>query len=113
MLRDCRNSSTRPCGWRAATPVKGGYRLSGRFPFSSGVPGAAWNLCGAMLPIGPEGKPVPVPPWVPQDEEDRQLAEYAMRVMALGKDVEQTVARYRQAAGSPKTMTPPKGGVAA
>ena len=46
----------------------------------------------------PEGTPVPVPPWVPQDDEDRQLAEYAMRVMALGKDVEQTVARYRQAA---------------
>ena len=46
----------------------------------------------------PEGAPVPVPAWLPQDAEDRQLAEYAMRVMALGKDVEQTVARYRQAA---------------
>jgi len=50
----------------------------------------------------PEGAPVPVPPWVPQDDEDRQLAEYAMRVMALGKDVEQTVVRYRQAASAPK-----------
>lgn len=47
----------------------------------------------------PEGAPVPVPPWVPQDDEDRLLAEYAMRVMALGKDVEQAVARYRQPAG--------------
>src|SRR5215467_12210406 len=36
-----------------ATSVEGGYLLSGRFPFSSGSPGAAWNLCGAMLPIGP------------------------------------------------------------
>jgi alkylation response protein AidB-like acyl-CoA dehydrogenase len=49
-----------------ATVVKGGYRLSGRFPFSSGVPGAAWNLCGAMLPIGPEGKPVPCFTLVPK-----------------------------------------------
>jgi alkylation response protein AidB-like acyl-CoA dehydrogenase len=49
-----------------ATVVEGGYRLSGRFPFSSGVPGAAWNLCGAMLPIGPEGKPVPAFTLVPK-----------------------------------------------
>jgi len=44
---------------------------------------------------GPEGVPVPVPAWLPQDEEDRLLAEYAQQVMALGKDVEQAVARYR------------------
>jgi alkylation response protein AidB-like acyl-CoA dehydrogenase len=49
-----------------ATVVNGGYRLSGRFPFSSGVPGAVWNLCGAMLPIGPEGKPVPAFTLVPK-----------------------------------------------
>lgn len=42
-----------------ATPADGGYRLSGRFPFSSGVPGSDWNLCGAMLPLGPEGRPMP------------------------------------------------------
>jgi alkylation response protein AidB-like acyl-CoA dehydrogenase len=49
-----------------ATLVEGGYRLSGRFPFSSGSPGAAWNLCGAMLPIGPEGRPVPAFTLVPK-----------------------------------------------
>jgi alkylation response protein AidB-like acyl-CoA dehydrogenase len=49
-----------------ATLAEGGYRLSGRFPFSSGSPGAAWNLCGAMLPIGPEGKPVPAFTLVPK-----------------------------------------------
>ena len=49
-----------------ATTANGGYRLSGRFPFSSGVPGAAWNLCGAMLPIGPEGKPRPAFTLVPK-----------------------------------------------
>lgn len=42
-----------------ATPVAGGYRLSGRFPFASGCPGSDWNLCGAMLPVGAEGKPAP------------------------------------------------------
>jgi alkylation response protein AidB-like acyl-CoA dehydrogenase len=42
-----------------ATPVEGGYRLSGRFPFASGCPGSDWNLCGAMLPVGPGGTPAP------------------------------------------------------
>ncbi|MBV2209878.1 MAG: acyl-CoA thioesterase [Thermomonas sp.] len=46
----------------------------------------------------PEGNPMPVPVWQPQNEEDRQLSEYALQVMALGKGVEQAVARYRQAA---------------
>jgi resorcinol 4-hydroxylase (FADH2) len=51
-----------------ATPVDGGYRLSGRFPFSSGSPGASWNLCGAMLPVGPEGRPVPAFTLVPKTD---------------------------------------------
>lgn len=51
-----------------ATPVAGGYRLSGRFPFSSGCPGAGWNLCGAMLPIGPEGAPAPAFTIVPKSD---------------------------------------------
>jgi len=29
--------------------VEGGYRLSGRWPFSSGVDAAAWNLIGAIV----------------------------------------------------------------
>src|SRR3954447_11506314 len=49
-----------------ATSVEGGYLLSGRFPFASGSPGAAWNLCGAMLPIGPESRPVPAFTLVPK-----------------------------------------------
>ena len=51
-----------------ATVVDGGYRLSGRFPFCSGSPGAAWNLrrrdaadrprgqAGAGLHVGAEGR---------------------------------------------------------
>ena len=50
----------------------------------------------------PEGTPMPVPPWQPQSQEDRELAEYALQVMALGKNVEQTVARYRQAVDAHK-----------
>lgn len=51
-----------------AEAADGGFRLSGRFPFSSGVPGADWNLCGAMLPFGPEGKPVPCFTLVPKSD---------------------------------------------
>lgn len=46
---------------------------------------------------GVEGKPVAVPPWQPQNEEDQRLAEYALKVMELSKGIEQTVARYREA----------------
>ncbi|MFM9972440.1 MAG: acyl-CoA dehydrogenase family protein [Burkholderiales bacterium] len=49
-----------------ASVVAGGFHLSGRFPFSSGVPGADWNLCAAMLPIGPEGAPIPCFTLVPK-----------------------------------------------
>jgi acyl-CoA hydrolase len=46
---------------------------------------------------GVEGKPIPVPAWTPQDDEDKRLAEYATQVMALSKGIEDTVARYRVA----------------
>ena len=45
-----------------------------------------------------EGEPVPVPVWKPKDEEDRRLADYALQVMKLSKGIEETVARYREAA---------------
>lgn len=44
------SGSYAPAG--TATAVDGGYRLSGRFRFSSGCPHADWNLCSAMLPVG-------------------------------------------------------------
>jgi acyl-CoA hydrolase len=46
---------------------------------------------------GIEGKPSAVPAWVPVNEDDRRLSEYATQVMALSKGIEQTVARYRDA----------------
>lgn len=51
----------------------------------------------------PEGAPVAVPAWSPLTDEERRLSEYATRIMALGKDVEQTVARYHQV-GSPSVI---------
>ncbi|GAB2500103.1 acyl-CoA thioesterase [Pseudoxanthomonas sangjuensis] len=43
------------------------------------------------------GKPTPVPAWQPQCDEDRRLAEYALKVMELSKGIEETVARYHAA----------------
>ncbi|HEX4854557.1 acyl-CoA thioesterase [Arenimonas sp.] len=44
---------------------------------------------------GVEGKPSTVPPWRPTDPDDQRLAEYALKVMALSKDIEQAVAGLR------------------
>jgi acyl-CoA hydrolase len=41
-----------------------------------------------------EGKPTPVPPWTPTSEDDKRLAEYALKVMELSKGIEATVERY-------------------
>ncbi len=39
-----------PCG--KAIPVDGGYQVSGKWPFASGVDAAAWMLVGAMVERG-------------------------------------------------------------
>lgn len=41
-----------------------------------------------------EGKPTAVPPWTPTSEADQRLADYAIKVMELSKDIEQTVAAF-------------------
>ena len=46
-------SSLAPGG--TATPVEGGYRLSGRWRFSSGCEHCAWCVLGAQLPPAPDG----------------------------------------------------------
>jgi 3-hydroxy-9,10-secoandrosta-1,3,5(10)-triene-9,17-dione monooxygenase len=38
-----------PCG--RATPVEGGYKLSGRWPFASGIDASTWMLVGAMTEL--------------------------------------------------------------
>ena len=49
-----------------AAVADGGYGLFGPISFLQRVAGGEWNLCGAMLPIGPEGKPVPAFTLVPK-----------------------------------------------
>src|SRR3546814_3976887 len=44
-----------------------------------------------------EGNPIEVPSWVPRKDDDRRLAEYASKVMALRKGREKTGARERDA----------------
>jgi acyl-CoA hydrolase len=41
------------------------------------------------------GRPTPVPPWQPRDEEERRLQAYAQRLMTLSKEMEQQVAAMR------------------
>ncbi len=43
----------------------------------------------------PDGKPTAVPPWQPDSEEDRRLADYAQRMMDLSKAMEQQVAEFK------------------
>ena len=43
---------------------------------------------------GVEGKPAKVPAWVPTSNDDKRLAEYAMKVMELSKGIEETVQRF-------------------
>ncbi len=38
-----------PCG--RATPVEGGYKLSGKWPFASGIDASTWMLVGAMAEL--------------------------------------------------------------
>lgn len=47
-----------PCG--KITPADGGYRLSGRWPFSSGIDPSAWVLLGGLAPAdGGDDGPTP------------------------------------------------------
>lgn len=43
----------------------------------------------------PDGKPTPVPAWLPLDDEDRRRADYAKRLIELSKAMEAEVARFR------------------
>ena len=41
-----------------------------------------------------DGKPTPVPAWTPLTDDDKRLAEYALKIMELSKGIEATVERY-------------------
>jgi len=62
--------------------------------------GGAPRLCTHCVIVfvaldGVEGKPVAVPPLHLSSEDDKRLAEYALKVMELSKGIEQTIERYR------------------
>ena len=40
------------------------------------------------------GRPVPVPAWVPQTASQKRMEQYALRLMALRKDIEQEMAPF-------------------
>jgi uncharacterized protein (TIGR00369 family) len=46
----------------------------------------------------PDGKPTPVPPWTPRDDNERRLQENALHLLELSKSMEQLV--DTRAAGS-------------
>ncbi|HEY6941740.1 acyl-CoA thioesterase [Dokdonella sp.] len=45
----------------------------------------------------PDGRPTPVPHWEPTNEEDKRLADYAERLIALSKSMEAEVSSFRGA----------------
>jgi len=51
-----------------------------------------------MVATDKAGAPTPVPKWLPLSEDDRALAAYAQKLMELDKNIEQEIARYRDAA---------------
>ena len=62
--------------------------------------GGEWRLCTHCVIVfvaldGAEGRPVAVPAWLPVSDEDKRMAEYALKVMELSKGIEQTIAAYQ------------------
>lgn len=51
-----------------------------------------------FVAVDDAGKPVAVPGWTPDSDEDVRLSEYALKVMELSKGIESTIARYHAAA---------------
>lgn len=72
-----------------------------RDPMSEGGGRLCTHCVIVFVALDETGKPVPVPTWAPVSDEDQRLSEYATRVMALSKDIENTVARYRSADATP------------
>ncbi len=68
-----------------------------RDPMTDGGGRLCTHCVIVFVALDDAGKPTQVPTWVPASDEDERLAEYATKVMALSKDIEQTVARYREA----------------
>jgi len=68
---------------------------------SSGTDTLATHCVIVMVATDAAGKPAPVPKWQPETEDDKCLAVYAQKLMELDKNLEQEIARYRDAAHIP------------
>ena len=68
-----------------------------RDPMDDGGERLCTHCVIVFVAVDEAGQPVPVPAWKPRSDEDRRLSEYAVKVMALSKGIESTVARYRNA----------------
>lgn len=66
-------------------------------PISGGPQRLCTHCVIVFVAVDEQGKSVAVPPLQIASEEDRHLAEYAMKVMELSKGIEQTVERFRMA----------------
>jgi acyl-CoA hydrolase len=47
-----------------------------------------------FVAVDDDGKPVPVPPWVPVTEEEQSLSAYAQKLMDLRKDIDAAMQPY-------------------
>jgi acyl-CoA hydrolase len=70
---------------------------------STGAEVLATHCVIVMVAVDAAGKPTPVPKWLPASEDDKALAAYAQKLMELDKNIEQEIARYRDAAHLPAT----------
>ena len=72
-----------------------------RDPMTDGGGRLCTHCVIVFVALDEAGKPVQVPTWTPVSVEDQRLSEYATKVMALSKDIENTVSRYREADAQP------------
>jgi acyl-CoA hydrolase len=68
---------------------------------ASGAEVLATHCVIVMVAVDAAGKPAAVPKWLPVSDDDRALAAYAKKLMELDKNIEQEIARYREAAHLP------------
>lgn len=47
-----------------------------------------------FVAMGDDEKPVAVPPWTPETEEDERLRDYAVRLMQLRRDIEEEMSGF-------------------
>jgi acyl-CoA hydrolase len=52
-----------------------------------------------FVALGADGNPVEVPKWTPETDEDRALQEYAIQMMARGKEIQEEINRFTDKGG--------------